>query len=53
VSAIVRLFFEGRGGMFPGELKTLKRLFRGLQVFETKRGFFFGWGGLPTWIKPP
>jgi hypothetical protein len=27
-------------------VKNLKRLFRGLQVFETKRGFFFGWGGL-------
>src|ERR1043165_4358552 len=52
VSAIVRLFIEGRGGMFPGELNS-KRLFRGLQVFETKRGYLFGWGSLPRWIKPP
>ena len=39
-------------GCFPGEL-NVKRLFRGLQVSETKRGYFFGWGGLPRWIKPP
>jgi hypothetical protein len=37
----VRLFAEGRGGMFPGEKKP-ERLFRGLQVFETKRGYFIG-----------
>jgi hypothetical protein len=40
-------------GCVSWRVKNLKRLFRGLQVFETKRGFFFGWGGLPRWIKPP
>jgi len=35
VSAIVRLFIEGRGGMFPWRVK-LKRLFRGLQILKLK-----------------
>jgi hypothetical protein len=35
VSAIVRLFIEGRGGNFPWRVK-LKRLFRGLQILKLK-----------------
>jgi hypothetical protein len=46
------LYLKAGAGCFL-ESKNLKRLFRGLQVFETKRGYFFGWGGLPRWIKPP